>query len=582
MDLTEEEVALLMSILEGTPAPQVDLRRQEGESVEAYRARVQAAQGTVPTPPGSREMDALALSSMQPVPPPPPSMAEDIIRSGLSGIGRGVTAIAGAPGSLDNLIRNGLERVGIMPTAEDMIAQGLDPQVAAQTARSPLGIAGITGAVDDATGGALSYDPQTTAGEYAGTVGEFLPGGALVGSLLKFGLIPGMASEAAGQATEDTALEPWARLAAAVAAPVAAQAVSHPSSILRALYGSADPDPVRAGMAQTLDDAGIRMTAGQRVGDETILRREMMTGTGQRLIDDQAEAFTRAALATTGEVADRALPAVLASARTRIGSVFDDVQSGVDITPDASMTAALRQVADDYADSVATQVPAIRNITTAVEDAATAGTTIPASELTRWRRVVNNLVTSQDDATREAARAVKEMLDDALETQLGNLGRFDDVARLAEARTQYRNLLAIIRASTGAGSDTAMGLLSPSMLRSSVAAQDRTAYATGTRGDIAELARAGESVLRRPPNSGTPGGILAQGIPQTLSTGVGAYLGAQLGPVASTVGAVGGLLAPMAYRAGLMTGPVQRAIVNGGPRLIPKELPAGLLGLLAE
>src|SRR5438270_771317 len=77
-----------------------------------------------------------------------------------------------------------------------------------------------------------------------------------------------------------------------------------------------------------------------------------------------------------------------------------------------------------------------------------------------------------------------------------------DAAAWNEARGQWRNWKAIERASTGAGSATAEGYLSPSQLRTAVVGQGRGAYARG-EGDLAELARAGEAVLRPLPQSGT-------------------------------------------------------------------------------
>jgi hypothetical protein len=80
------------------------------------------------------------------------------------------------------------------------------------------------------------YQPETTAGKYAQTIGEFLPGAALAPEkslgkgLVKFGVVPGAASEAAGQATEGTPLEPYARTAAAIAgglAPAAAKSAAN-------------------------------------------------------------------------------------------------------------------------------------------------------------------------------------------------------------------------------------------------------------------------------------------------------------------------------------------------------------------
>lgn len=64
------------------------------------------------------------------------------------------------------------------------------------------------------------HQPTTTVGEFARTVGEFLPGAAalgpgnFLGNTIRYGVVPGVLSEAAGQITEGTALEPWARAAA--------------------------------------------------------------------------------------------------------------------------------------------------------------------------------------------------------------------------------------------------------------------------------------------------------------------------------------------------------------------------------
>lgn len=78
------------------------------------------------------------------------------------------------------------------------------------------------------------YTPQTTAGKYARTAAEFtaqsalMPGGSLARNALAFGVAPGLASEAAGQATEGTAVEPWARAGAGLAVGLGAGMVGRP------------------------------------------------------------------------------------------------------------------------------------------------------------------------------------------------------------------------------------------------------------------------------------------------------------------------------------------------------------------
>lgn len=74
--------------------------------------------------------------------------------------------------------------------------------------------------------GVVTDQPTTTAGQYGETIGSFLPTAVTMGeaslpgmlkSATKYGVVPGAASEAAGQATQGTPIEPYARAAAAIA-----------------------------------------------------------------------------------------------------------------------------------------------------------------------------------------------------------------------------------------------------------------------------------------------------------------------------------------------------------------------------
>jgi hypothetical protein len=64
------------------------------------------------------------------------------------------------------------------------------------------------------------YQPQTTAGKYTDTIGQFLPAALAPGNMLLRAarvVAPGAASEAAGQATEGSPMEPFARVLGALA-----------------------------------------------------------------------------------------------------------------------------------------------------------------------------------------------------------------------------------------------------------------------------------------------------------------------------------------------------------------------------
>lgn len=89
------------------------------------------------------------------------------------------------------------------------------------------------------------YEPESRAGAFAHTVGEFAPtvlGGE--GSLVKrlgTAAIAGIGSEALGQATEGTEFEPYARLAGAVASPfVAEKTLARPLGSVGSALGASD------------------------------------------------------------------------------------------------------------------------------------------------------------------------------------------------------------------------------------------------------------------------------------------------------------------------------------------------------
>ncbi len=510
-----------------------------------------------------------------------PNVVEDAARSFAAGIGQGVVGLAGLPGTIRETIGGALQAVGVPETYSELASRvSLGPLFAMSP--SAEDIMPMASAV---TGGAINYEPQTTVGEYARTVGEFVPGGATVKAPMLYGAVPGLASEAAGQLFEGTWAETPARVVAAATAPAGAAAVTNPSGALRAVFGSGDPSQERQAAAALLERFGVPMTAGQRVGVEDMLRREMLTGPGRRIAEQQTEAFTRAVLSTIGETATRATPEVMEAAGTRIGAVFDDVQRGVDVVPDAALARRAGDIADTYnaTTNVNSQSPIIRNIVTEIQAAANGGKPIPAAVLGRWRTTVSRLTRSSDGELRDAANGLRTVLDDGLEATLAAAGKTDDVARLAEARAQWRNYLALVRVTSGAGANTAEGLISPSALRSAVANQDRTAYATGNRGEIADLARAGETILRLPPNSGTPAGLAAYQIPQMASAGLGATLGgaADLGALGTGATTVAAMFAPMAYREASMLPVVQNALARQGPPLLMPGYVNALAGFAA-
>lgn len=519
-------------------------------------------------------MNDAAMADMQ----PKTGVIEDVVKSAGAGLARGAAGILDLPSTFADLGIRGAELVTGKQAPSWLTSQNIVPTGGVSRGQ------GASDLASSLTGGATEYKGQTMPGQFAGTVGEFLPGaiagpGNMARNALMYGALPGVASEAAGQATEGTAMEPWARALAAIGAPLAAGAVNKGVRAVLSPYGGADPERLK--LAKVLDDFGVPITAGQRTGAEGLRRAEGATGRGQEIMAQQADDFTKAALKTIGTDATRATPEVLASTAKRIGSVFDDVLQGVDVTPDAKAVtdfsaamATYRQLAPK-----ATSVPLLENINRELVRSFRGGAPIPAQTLSTWRSSLSQLTTSADTATREAALAALEAVDNSLASTLTAAGRADDLARLTEARGQWRNYLAIQKAASRAGEERALGVISPSALRNELALQGRTAYATGRRGEIGDLARAGEAVMKPLPTVAAGGVRNVPGVSALLSGAAGSAIG---GPA----GAVAGMLAPSVYNAARMTGPMQAYLANqlvsrGGNVLTPDILRT-VPGLLAQ
>jgi hypothetical protein len=515
--------------------------------------------------------------------------AADVGKSLASGISRGVTGMLDIPSDIFNLATgaaaSGLERLG----ANEEFTQAL----------RGIGERGISGAgtarqlAAELTGGATEYQPQTTAGEYAGTVGEFLPGAALGGSggmgraLLQYGVVPGLASEAAGQLTEGTSYEMPARLAASIAAPAAAQGVSNIVRGIVSPFGGASPE--RLALAKTLDDFGVPVTAGQRLGSEKLRMREAASSLGATMRDDQLRKFTKAALKTVGEEADIASPEVLDSAFRRIGGVMDDAAKGVQVEINTDLLTRMSKALETYRQRAAKAdvVPALKNINKQLVQEFRQGRPIPASTLQGWRSDLSAMTRSPSPATREAAIEALDALEDTISKSLVDAGKPEMVDALKSARSQYRNLLAIEVAASRSGEGAAAGVLSPQALRNAVVAQGRRDYVRGRRGDIADLTRAAEAVIKPLPPVGEGGMRRVSGLGTVIGGGAGATIGEAVGGAQGAMagGAIGSAIPTLAQEAVALP-QVQRYLTNQllepGRRITDPRILSSLGGLLAQ
>lgn len=211
------------------------------------------------------------------------AVAKDVAKSAGIGVARGVIGIGGLVGDLTDLGAAGIGK------ASDFINDQLGLERDQPRGKSILDniptSASITKNVEGVTG--EFYKPQTTPGHYAETVGEFLPAaiagpGGIGRKVVMQAVLPGVASEAAGQATQGTALEPYARAAAGVAAGLGGAALSRPAGSAQAIRSQLPEGITQA----TVDDARSIMVTAKAKGIDLTWPEALSQAAGKPVLSD--------------------------------------------------------------------------------------------------------------------------------------------------------------------------------------------------------------------------------------------------------------------------------------------------------
>ena len=503
---------------------------------------------------------------------------EDVARSFAGGVQRGVAALPGLPGSLEALGRRGINTAArtvlghelvspepVLPTSEDVIAQA---------ERTPTGMAGmppVVAALIRRAGGTAPevspqpfHDPQTTAGRYAETVGEFAPLGLTMptGATTRAAdiaartvgntALPALASEAAGQATEGTPYEVPSRVAAALLAPYAPRTAMRVVTPLPA-------SEARTAAATALRDEGVDLTAGQRTGNRLLRYAESTAAetplAGPNVADTlerQGEQFTRAALRRVDEVGPQAADATagmpeLAAHRQRIGGEFNRLMTNNDIVFTGragkarghTLSAETLRLEAEYNATVPDALqrnPLVQDLVDDVNNAIAQGR-LAGTSYQPWRSRLSRMADANrsDPEFARFAAGMRNALDNAMESGLSA----GDQAAWQRARREYRHLMVLEDAIASAGADAALGVVTPQQLGRAARSGNREGYAEG-RVPYADLAHAGNAALERLPNSGTPArlnvsspsltGLMIGGTAGRVvgSPGMQGYLGNQL------------------------------------------------------
>ncbi|MBB5040801.1 hypothetical protein [Shinella fusca] len=420
------------------------------------------------------------------------------------------------------VLPTGLVKAGLSPTARAINAGGGLGRVSLASAAEGAGFGALQGA--GSSDGSLS---GMTEGAKYGAVGGAAIGGAL---------------------------------------PLAMKAVTAAG---RKVISPFTSSPERQAAVSSLSREGVETTAGQRLGNDRLRYAEAELG-GRKVADKierQGEQFTSAILKRAGINANRATPDVIDDGFRAIGQKFDNLASRNNLAPDTKLAQDLGAVWREYA----SLVPESRRAPVVMDLIQDLGKTLGQGSLdgsayqavrSRLDRMARGAVS--DPQLQDALYGLRNALDDGMERSLYRTNP-RDLGEWRKVRNQYRNMLVIEKAATGAGENAASGIISPAQLRNAtVTKHGRRNYARG-KGDFAELARSGEAVLRSMPNSGTAGRLNAQ----NLGANVGALLG--LGgagyasggdPKTMLAGAAAGFAAPRMAGALLMSKPVQTYLSN--------------------
>ncbi len=257
--VSDDDLMVIAFGATGTQNDPIDLKTAGPENADLLKAGtwVKGPDGTVYALP-SDAMPGQTRAGDQPqsggLVVRPQSTAEDVIQSGATGVVKGVTGLAGLPGDVGNI----LSAAPMMPGASF----------------GNLPSSGDINKFLEGTG-AQFHEPQTTAGEYSRTIGEFLPGAVVpggIGTKAASVLVPALASETAGQLTEGKPYEGVARFAGGLVggAPVALADVLRggPANVLRRATQGVTPQQFE--MAQALRESSpIPLTAAEAIQQVT-------------------------------------------------------------------------------------------------------------------------------------------------------------------------------------------------------------------------------------------------------------------------------------------------------------------------
>ena len=380
-------------------------------------------------------------------------------------------------------------------------------------------------------------------------------------------VVGGATGGATGEATRQAGFNPLVQMAAAALGGAAGAAgtagVGRVVSPIRPTNS-----PARTALVETAREEGVPLSIGQETGNRFVQNMEggfaqlpWTGGVEAEFNQEQQRAFNAAVLRRAGVDARVASPEVLREARARIGGVINEVadRNTLAVTPAlqqrlAQIEDSLRFLPPEVAGPIRARIAQFHDMQ--IPAGSNSGQPVPmggwvaAVPGTSYRMLDSQLgraIRSTSDGDRRAAlnelrQTLRAAMDDSISPE--------DAAAWQQARRQYANLMVIADATGGAGAGAAEGNISPLALRTALDRSTGKGYVWG-EGDLNDMARIGQSVMRKPPDSGTAGRSRAMDIMQGALPIGGGTLGASLGGGAegALIGGAIGLGLPRAIQA---------------------------------
>jgi hypothetical protein len=346
---------------------------------------------------------------------------------------------------------------------------------------------------------------------------------------------------------------------------------------------------------------GIPVTAGQATGSRFLknlegrLEQLPFTGARQRARrEGQQESFTTAAMRRTGTAASDATPSTLNAIKSNVGGQIKEIanRNTLNVTPDfenqlTQIEDNLRFLIKDVADPIRARIEQLRGMFQAPPASGGAplapGQTAPNPVIpgASYRMMDSALGRSMRNTTDGDKREALGQLRQTIRAAMDNSISPEDAAAWRQANRDYANAKVIEDAMNSAGEAAATGRIPALSLRGAVNRSTGSGYSSG-RGDLNELSRIGQSVLRPPPDNGTAGNQAANDLLTgriALLSGLGGAGGTMAaGPVGGVAGAIAPLALPRMVQA-LMNSDAGQAYlrnqaIQNGPRISPALIAA--------